>query len=214
MKLAKHAFFDYCETIYPGQSLQGFIAELHKNIVPQTAQGKFKKKLLSLPLGSRFYKKIAFGSLRGAKRSLVEKTGKAFFEDELRDKNLPLMLRTMQTYFESGFRVSIVSGGCTEYLKHMLGFYFIDDVIATSLVYDTKERLVGFPKKECLGVQKIKFIESRFKDQIIDWSAAVFYTDSESDLPLLRKVGKGFVVGSSSVAPSWAINKFDYVRVD
>ena len=214
MKPVKHAFFDYCETIYPGQSLQGFISKLHQNIAPQTARATLQKKLLSLPIGSKNYKKYAFASLKGSEKSLIENVGKDFFMTHLREKHYQFMLGTMQSYFEKGFQVTIVSGGCTEYLHHMLDYNFIDNVIATSLIYDTNERLIGFPSIECLGAQKIRFIERKFKGQIIDWSSAIFYTDSESDLPLLKKVGKGFVVGPSSSPPPWTMNQFDYVTLD
>jgi len=43
--------------------------------------------------------------------------------------------------------------------------------------------------------EKVKFLQQQFVDTPVDWSASVAYSDELTDLPMLRCVGNGFLVG-------------------
>ncbi len=208
--MTKYAFFDYCDTLYQGQSLQNFIDFLHQKIKPRNFTGRLEKGLLRLPLHSTLYKNLAFRSLSGLHQDSLLELGNEFYLEKLVPKHYEYMFHLMEYYAEYNFNVTVISGGCIEYLNNLRMYPFISNVIATSLAYDSNKRLVSFSKNECLGVNKIHFINNYFRKSDINWSKSIFYSDSVSDLPLLQKVGKGFVVGTDVMPPKWSIGKFEY----
>lgn len=208
-----HIFFDYCDTLYKGQSLQSFIDYLHSIKKPRNISSQLYKGFMRLPLGSSIYKKLAFKSLSGISSEEVNSICRDFFYDVLMPLHHRGIFTLLEKHCSQGDRVSIVSGGCAEYLNYIKDVSCVSDVIATKLVFNELDRLIGYPNNECLGFNKIAYIENYFYPNTINWDECTFYTDSITDLPLLSIVGRAVVVGMNAEPPIWAQGKFEYLNL-
>ena len=68
-------------------------------------------------------------------------------------------------------------------------------------------RILG---SNCHGQEKVRRIEELLNPS--DWGASLFYTDHYSDLPLLKKVGKGFIV-NPSLKTRLVLRKFKFSQI-
>ncbi len=68
-------------------------------------------------------------------------------------------------------------------------------------------RMLG---KNCHGYEKARRIEELLNPS--DWGASIFYTDHYSDLPLLKKAGKGFIV-NPGLKTRLLLRKFKFDRI-
>ena len=70
-----------------------------------------------------------------------------------------------------------------------------------------KGRMLG---NNCHGQEKARRIEELLNPS--DWGASIFYTDHYSDLPLLKKAGKGFIV-NPGLKTRLLLRKFKFDRI-
>jgi hypothetical protein len=104
----------------------------------------------------------------------------------------------------------VCSGGYDIYLKCFFSGNEIDRLICSEFEFKNN-RFTGFWEgKDCMRDEKVKRLEKLGlkKEQIV----ITVYTDSSSDLPLLKYADKGIVVGKSQ-KPSWA-NRFEFLTWD
>lgn len=121
-------------------------------------------------------------------KPLIEKYAAALMEIGL---NEPLV-EIVQEHLKRGDRVILVTASFDLYVEKIaerLGILHVVCTWAEVLGGIVTGRLCG---ENCYGAEKVKRLETLLAP--MDWRSAIFYTDHHSDLPLLKKVSRAYLV--------------------
>jgi HAD superfamily hydrolase (TIGR01490 family) len=114
----------------------------------------------------------------------------------------------------AGRLVYLVSASPEEIVAPLAGHLGLDGIIASRAVLDTEGRYTGEVAFYCYGDQKVVAIEELADREDIDLSRSFAYSDSATDLPMLRLVGHPIAVNPDrgltreAIAEGWPIVDF------
>jgi len=206
------AIFDFCETIVAMQSADSFI-DFVRDKTPSRKRNlleflrsfltklKFFSVINKLFPKNNIHKKLKLLQLSGIPKSTIEELSKNYYEDVLKDKLIPKIIDELKQKQSIGYRIIILSGGYTVYIKHFAETVDINssDIIATDICFDKKDICKGiFQGVDCMNENKIIKMKKKIKDiDEFNLHDSYAYSDSISDLPLLNFVGNGIVVAKN-----------------
>ena len=112
----------------------------------------------------------------------MEDAAQQYFEQIIKPSLIPEIQDEIKQRQKEGYRIVIVSGGYSIYIKHFMEYIggSADDVLATPLLF-TNGKFTGKMGLDCMAENKISYIKKRFKQENI---YSVAYSDSPTDLPL------------------------------
>ena len=189
--MKKLAIFDFCDTLVNGQTANKFIYFILKKSKPNLISRLiiFAIKLRLVPNIFTLKKKLLVFTLRGISKSKLKKFSKEYSKMLETRLNEPLIKKLIK-HSKEGYSIVIISGGYESYLK-----YFIipkinfTNIIGTKLEVNNK-KLSGFIKgKDCMGLEKIKRLNSNLNLKKYNLVKSYVYSDSMSDMPLFMLVG-------------------------
>lgn len=210
------ALFDFCETLVDFQTADAYVDFVRERLMRprmmrleqiQCFLRSFKLiQILERLTGYRLSlnKRLKLYQLRGISRSDLDECARAYYNEIICRRFIkPVLGELVRLKSVQGYDVYLVSGGYDIYLNYFVKDYLDPDRLICSRIGFSKDdrctgRMVGI---DCLGHGKITLIngiidKSRYED-------SVAYSDSESDLPLLRFVDRGIVVSRSN-SQAWA----------
>lgn len=204
------AIFDYCDTLFQGQSLQLFLEFLQQQPISPLWKRRLSGSLNRWIRHSGTYKRMALWPLAGVDQQSIAQAGKAFFEQRLWPNHHESMLASLKDHATQGDEVVIVSGGLTEYLQYLPTVLPVQRVVASRLEYGNNRCLGRLHMPECLGQAKVQYLQEAYdlNHYALDQSSA--YGDSPSDIPLLDLVGNPVVVGKNTTPPNWLKKHYQY----
>lgn len=208
----KIVLFDFCETLTDFQTADAFVHYVERNN-PNIINYKYAKlyniisntRLLSI-LNRLFPhksigKRCLLRKLKGMSKSQLESIAIDYYTKVIKSR---LISRTMMELLEKqskGFDIYIVSGGYDIYLKYFAIEYGIKNVISSRLKFKDGIFTGHLEGKDCMYKEKInRVIQEIPATNYSDWYA---YSDSISDLPLLKFVGYPIVI-SKTTQQIWA----------
>jgi len=207
------AIFDYCDTLFDGQSLQLFIDYLFSH----TPKRKWRKFFATLQLRNtheiRKYKSRAFAPYRGLPKAAMIKYAKDFFYTVLWPKHHDRMLQRLKEHHLRGDIIIVISGGLEEYLQFLIKEIPVDRVISSRLLYHGEKFAGDIKEPECLGEEKVRRLYEEIDMSDFDCTKSTIYSDSQSDIPLLNQFGNAVVVGKSPQAPDWLLPNYQYLQL-
>ena len=208
----KVALFDFCETIANFQTADNFVKYVREQsnnskMIRKEAVRQFLLRIkliyvLSVLLDrSSINKRFVLWQLKGFNRAELEQYAKSYYRDAIKPNLINNILEELLRLQQNNWRIVIVSAGYEIYLKYFCQEYAIpmEDLISVK---------IKFKKGKCLGVfdggdrlwDKTKKLEELFDRRKI---YSVAYSDSMSDLPLLKWANEGIVVQRKD-KPKWA----------
>lgn len=209
---SKIVFFDFCETLVKFQTADAFI-----NFVRQKAENNKIKKIEFIHqflIKTRFFaicnllfpkfsieKKFKLYQLNGFEKAEIEKFAFEFYHEKVRRNFINDTLSKLIEYQENNYKIIVVSGGYSIYLKYFLEEFKINNLFATNIEFKENKCTGYIEGLDCLFENKIKILEN---NQFVTSNYSIAYSDSIADLPLLKWVKKGFVV-SKNKSQSWAV---------
>ena len=207
MKIEKIAVFDFCDTIYSGQSLNDFIDFIvRENFI----------KFYYVSIISYLYK---LGFIRpDVRKSLILKVFKNFekkkyelvcqkFYNEVVKENFKLeVISKMLEANQKGFHILVLSGGLYDYIKFLKNDFPVHNIIANRLIFDHGLCTGFIDKPECLGIGKLEKFSKIYSTILTDYSESVFYTDHVSDSVLFPIFKENIIVTTKGSCPIWVKN--------
>ncbi|MCJ7726647.1 MAG: HAD-IB family hydrolase [Acidimicrobiia bacterium] len=215
------AFFDLDKTIIAKSSTLAFTGKLHK------AGLLGRRTLMRAALSQTFY------VLFGADHDQLEKTREilmaltkgwdkaeieALVEQTLDEVVAPLVyaeaLFLIDEHLREGRKVYIVSASPEEVVRPLARYIGVDDVIATKARVDEKGRYTGEVELYAYAETKAEVIRAVAEEHDIDLSESYAYSDSATDLPMMRVVGHPVAVNpdrelkEACEANGWPILEF------
>jgi HAD superfamily phosphoserine phosphatase-like hydrolase len=99
--------------------------------------------------------------------------------------------------------ILIVSGGYAPYIKYFSEINKLHYSFATEIEFNNNKATGKFIGKDCLYAQKVLLLNQYLKENALDFDKSVAYSDSITDLPLLKWANKAYVV-SKNTSQKWA----------
>lgn len=200
----KIAIFDFCDTLVSFQTANAFVEFvcMQKRFSLRNVflyLYKFLKitKVISIICfvfnKESLDKRIPLLLLRGIYLSDLEHYAIAFYNEKIKPSTIDIVLEELINKQRNTYKTAIVSGGYEIYIKYFAIEFGIDIVIANNINFKNN-KCVGTFGKDCMGLQKVREIEKNQLCNEIDFPSSFFYSDSITDLPLLKHVGNPVVV--------------------
>jgi phosphatidylglycerophosphatase C len=114
---------------------------------------------------------------------------------------------TLQLHLKEKHRVVLATASFDIYVREIAERLGIPEVVCTSVEINNGMITGQILGRNCHGAEKVTRLEKLLTPS--DLQCAVFYTDHHSDLPLLKRVGKGFLV-NPSLRTRLALRKFEF----
>jgi HAD superfamily hydrolase (TIGR01490 family) len=219
--MTEAAFFDLDKTIIAKSSTLAFTGKLHK------AGLLGRKTLMRAAISQTFY--VLFGAdhdqLEKTREMLVTLT-KGWDRDEIEtivretldDVVAPLVyaeaLFLIDEHLREGRRVFIVSASPDEVVGPLAEYIGVEDVIATRPGIDEDGRYTGEVEFYAYAENKAVAIREVAEAEGIDLAGSYAYSDSATDLPMMRVVGHPVAVNpdkelrDAAEAEGWPILEF------
>ena len=132
---------------------------------------------------------LAVQDVRGGSEADMIETTRRWLEQEILQEVAPLALEAIEFHRRQGHLLAILSSS-TRYVTEPLAAHLgIEHVLCTRFVVDEGRFAGTHVRPACYGEGKVHWAEAFARQHHIDLDASWFYTDSHTDLPMLRRVG-------------------------
>jgi len=206
----KLAIFDFCETLVNFQTADNFIHFVREKKDSNSMEIKeFLRKSLNKAKIIRaleiagiksLNKKIVLWQLRGIGKKELEKYSKEYYNKKIKPSFVKDIISKMEELKSEGYKVYVASGGYEIYLKHFIKEFKLNGLVCTKILFREKKCLGRFNGLDCLGKNKIKLLNNLFVNKKIKEYDSISYSDSITDLPLLKSTNKGIIVSKNKPA--------------
>lgn len=207
------ALFDFCETLVSFQTADAFVrfvgeatGSLRVGRVLRFHHFLERKGILwrlfkFFPKAAPGKRIVAWG-LKGFSAKELDDLARRYYAERLRPALIPEIIGRLQELQQEGWRIVLVSGGYESYLRYFAHDFGIapEDILATRLCFRKGVCTGAFSGKDCMNEEKITYLERRFRKESCE---SVAFSDSESDLPLLRWADQGVIVRRRSRPATW-----------
>lgn len=208
------ALFDFCDTLVNFQTADAYVFFVCNHAKKQHGQkthpaplklkaAKIADKFLRLSL----HKQCILGLLQGFSYEELDTYAKQYYDECIRTAFVRPVLDELVEKKRTGYKIYLVSGGYDIYLKYFVNEFQIDGCISTKIMFKNGLCQGKFDGNDCLGRQKVIEVGKYFKNLENGSNNICVYSDSKSDLPLMRWAGRGIVV-SEGMHQSWANKEF------
>ena len=206
----KLVIFDFCGTLIRFQTadryVQFCVKRLQDNKVVQC-----RHKLVQLMDTFRIFKiynhickvnnwrkRMILWQLKGVSYEVCDQMAKKYFEEELLPNVVQPIVEKLKWHLANGDSVCILSGGYDVYIKYFAEYYGVKEILSSKVAFCKGKCLGKMEGKDCMRENKLAYIRP-----YLNGERTIFYTDSKSDLPLLKMVDEAIVV-SHDASQQWA----------
>ena len=206
----KLVIFDFCGTLIRFQTadryVQFCVKRLQDNKVVQC-----RHKLVQLMDTFRIFKiynhickvnnwrkRMILWQLKGVSYEVCDQMAKKYFEEELLPNVVQPIVEKLKWHLANGDSVCILSGGYDVYIKYFAEYYGVKEILSSKVAFCKGKCLGKMEGKDCMRENKLAYIRP-----YLNGKRTIFYTDSKSDLPLLKMVDEAIVV-SHDASQQWA----------
>jgi len=188
------AFFDMDKTVlskssgvlYTRQMFRTGQIDWHEMVLVFWSVLKYKLALVDWPrVAQRF-----LGRARGQRETDLLEEARRWFHELIVPHIAPLAVERMAWHREQGHRVALLSAS-TPYIVGLLADYLglADNYICTRLEVINGVFTGRLIEPLCYADGKVYWAEAYARQRGVDLDRSYFYTDSISDMPMLRRVG-------------------------
>lgn len=208
----KIAIFDFCETLANFQTADPYVDYVRLHF--RSKRMRFLETERSLAIKSKIfavigiitrhkypiYKLSKLYQLRGLSQVELEKYAERYYQDIIKPNLIPSMVEILRQKQQEGYKTFIVSGGYDIYLKFFAAEYNVDQVLSTRIGFRKNIATGIFHGIDCINENKVLLL-----DQILNRSElySEAYSDSITDLPLLKWANEGYVISHKN-SQKWA----------
>lgn len=208
------AIFDFCETLVNFQSADRFVdyiieKEHYHRYRWVSAIEKLLRKTRVLAVAGKFYpelnpsKRLKLLQIKGLSNEKIARYAQDFYAEKVMPNLIDPIYKLLQQHLNNNDYVMVISGGYGPYIKVFSEAHQIKAYFATEMAHDTQKITGMFSGKDCLYGQKVVLLEQYLKEHPVQYERSIVYSDSASDLPLLKWADEGVVI-SRGKSQSWA----------
>ena len=134
--------------------------------------------------------------LSGTSEDELKSMVKSFYKDKLESILYEDGIKAIKDFKEKGYKIYLISASPEFYVNEFYNIKEVDKVIGTKFQMNDGKFSCKISGENCKGEEKVKrLMEELKKDNIeVDFKNSYMFSDSLSDLPLLKLVGKGYLI--------------------
>jgi HAD superfamily phosphoserine phosphatase-like hydrolase len=211
----KLVVFDFCETLVTFQTADKFVdfvieKENYKKYSLLNIIKEVLTKLRLLAVVSILFpklnlsKRLKLYQIKGVSRTTIDTLAIQYYNEILVQHKIIPLHELLLKHIDNQDHILIVSGGYAPYIKYFSEIYKLQYSFATEIEFHNNIATGMFFGKDCLFNQKIVLMETYLKKNKILFDESTAYSDSITDLPLLRWADKAYVI-SKDKSQKWAI---------
>jgi HAD superfamily phosphoserine phosphatase-like hydrolase len=211
----KLVVFDFCETLVDFQTADKFIdfviekANYKKYRILNTlinilTKLRFLAILTKLFPKFNLSKRLKIYQIKGVSKTIIDTLVIRYYNEVLIHHKIKPVHELLLKHLDNNDHVLIVSGGYSPYIKYFSKIYKLQYSFATEIEFYKNIATGKFSGKDCLFNQKLVLIETYLKNNLILFEECLAYSDSVTDLPLLRWADKAYVVSKGN-SQKWAV---------
>lgn len=217
----KVALFDFCETLANFQTADPFVHFCAKNAPSKKYQRRlfilsFLNSIKLIPFIQKvtgvvsLNKLLTLRAIKGLSESFVKQCGVEYYLSIVKPNLIGVTIEELLLRQKEGFSIYIVSGGYDAYLTSFIGDYNIplNNLLCSTIQYENGICTGRLQGRDCMNEQKVKVLEKVITSDSI---FSVAYSDSISDLPMMKWADEGVVVRNSELT-SWDV-KHDFKEI-
>ena len=126
-----------------------------------------------------------------------------FYQTEINSNMISPLYELLLKHREQNDYIIIISGGYAPYIKLFTEEHKLNEYFATEIEVANQKLTGFFSGKDCLYDQKVVLLNQFLKENNIQYTSSIAYSDSSSDLPLLQWADEGVVI-SKNKSQAWA----------
>ena len=206
--------FDFCETLVHFQTADrfvDFIIEKEKyrkyRWIGFLARLLYRLRIIILvnKLLPKFnpMKRLKLMQLRGITETRMNVLATEFYQTEINSNMISPLYELLLKHREQNDYIIIISGGYAPYIKLFTEEHKLNEYFATEIEVANQKLTGFFSGKDCLYDQKVVLLNQFLKENNIQYTSSIAYSDSSSDLPLLQWADEGVVI-SKNKSQAWA----------
>ena len=136
--------------------------------------------------------------IRGLSENSILQYSERFYNEHLMNHIINPLYERFIEHIKNGDHVLIVSGGYFPYLRKFSEQHNIQTCFGTNLEFK-KGKLTGcFLGEDCLYDEKVIRLNKYLTEKGLKYGVSIAYTDSITDLPLLKWANRGVVVSKNT----------------
>ena len=208
--------FDFCETLVNFQTAFPFIDEVIQKCRPNRYKwyifvASALTKLKVYTVANKFFpslnlsKRVQLAFIRGISQAEISSIALEFYQTRIKPNYHQNVLQKMIDHQQQGDVVFISSGGYQPYLELFCQEYQIPQLFCSTIDFNNQKATGLMQGPDCMFHHKVELLEAYLKQHPIEYQESYFYSDSSSDLPLLKWVHHGVVISADS-PQQWASN--------
>ncbi|MDR0909550.1 MAG: HAD-IB family hydrolase [Spirochaetaceae bacterium] len=197
--MIKVHFFDVDYTLLPKSSTFFFLKEARQqNVLSRNDVRRFPLELIRYKLGLIHYDfiEMALTKLTGKSLLAMQQVAEECFERRIKPILFTEGIEKIKHLIQAGERVVFATSAFGQQIEPFKRFYGVEEAITSTLEVDPQTgfltgRSVGKP---LFGDNKRQKVVEWLQNEGIEPNEASFYTDSYTDLPLLKEIGEQICV--------------------
>ncbi|WP_396157207.1 HAD family hydrolase [Flavobacterium sp.] len=214
--------FDFCETLVDLQTADFFVDYIIKK--EKYYQYLWLKKIDFFLKKSRilavinkcfpkfnFSKRLKLYQIKGVSQEKVNQLAQDYYEEILMNNLIEPVYQLLESHSKNNDTILIISGGYLPYVKYFSEKHHIENYFATKIAYRFGKITGNFDESDCMFDQKVYLLEKFINETNIIYSKSIVYSDSITDLPLLKWADEAVVI-SKSKSQLWA-NDFGFKEI-
>jgi len=204
--------FDFCETLVKIQTADNFVLwVLDKEKVNSKLQLDFIRRLKKIKFITilnvlfprlNFEKRLMLRLLKNLSEDKMNDNAKNYAE-WLKEKWILELKDLFMMHVDNGAKIVVISGGYEIYLKHFFAEFPEVVVFGTKIEFKSGKLTGKFGGKDCMFQEKVNILNRWIETSGQNREKSVVFSDSISDLPMLKWASEGFVV-SHKKKQNWA----------
>lgn len=188
------AFFDFDGTIIHGYSAFAMIREqVRRGDLSPREFMELATAMTSFGLGNVGFSAMMIASaqfMRGVSEASYREFGEELYQGHLAKLIYPESRALIEAHQRKGHTVAIISSATPYQLLPAARDLDIEHVMCTRLEVESGEFTGGVIRPTCFGPGKVRAAEELARERGLDLQQSYFYSDSDDDIELLRRVGK------------------------
>lgn len=134
--------------------------------------------------------------LSGTSEKELKSIVKSFYKEKVESILYEDGIKAIKDFKAKGYKIYLISASPEFYVYEFYNIKEVDKVIGTKFSMENGKFSSKISGENCKGEEKVKrLMEEIKKDNIeVDFKNSYMFSDSLSDLPLLKLVGKGYLI--------------------
>lgn len=198
--MEKLAIFDIDYTLTKSETsleLYKYMVKKNKKLLKFLPSHLITGLLYSLKIYTASQTKESFlGFLSGTNEEDLKVLVKNFYSEKVENILYEDAIKAIKDFKAKGYKIYLISASPEFYVNEFYKIKEVDKVIGTRFQIDNGVFIPKVVGENCKGEEKVRRLKEELaKDNIeVDFKNSYMFSDSPSDLPLLKLVGKGYLI--------------------